>query len=189
MLYLIVSDDVEIPAGVGMVQFRHKSAYTRESLEAVRRLKSRLQVPLMINDRVDIALAVDAAGVHLGQTDLPIPIARCLLGQKIIGGTAGTLEQALQVEQEGADYVSIGHIFPTTSKVKTTPPVGLKALEQVCRRLKIPVYAIGGINSSNVEQVRATGVTGVALIAAITELRHGTFPLRGAALSAPNSAG
>lgn len=188
MLYLIVSDDVPIPPGIALVQFRHKTAYTREVLEAARRLRDRLTVPLIINDRVDIALALDAAGVHLGQTDLPIPIARRMLGShKIIGGTASTLEEALQVEQEGADYLGFGHIFPTRTKLKTTPPVGLERLREVCSRLTIPVYAIGGITAANVQQVRATGVAGVAFVSAIKEVEDGTFPTRAAALCAADT--
>ncbi len=157
--------------GIDTIQFRHKGSYTREVYALVCELAEMCRgfsVPLIINDRVDIALSIDAAGVHLGQTDLPIIKARHLLGNRIIGATASNLEQAKRAEREGADYIGLGHIYPTSSKIKTGPPLGLALLEQVCREVKIPLLAVGGINEHNVENVSKTGVAGIAVISAIS---------------------
>lgn len=157
--------------GVNSIQFRHKGIYNREMYSIACQLAelcSLFSVPLIVDDRMDIALSIEAAGVHLGQTDIPIKVARQLLGkEKIIGGTASNLEQAKQVEMDGADYVGFGHIYPTKTKIKQDPPVGLNALEQVCKHLSIPVLAIGGINEHNIDHVCATGVSGIALVSAI----------------------
>lgn len=158
--------------GANSIQFRHKGIYNREIYSIVCQLAEiccRFSVPLIINDRVDIALAIQAAGVHLGQTDLPIKAARKLLGKdKIIGGTASNLEQAKQVEMDGADYIGFGHIYPTKTKIKHDPPVGLVVLEQVCNHVNVPVMAIGGIKEHNLDDVCAAGVCGVAIVSAIS---------------------
>lgn len=158
--------------GVNSIQFRHKGIYDRETYSIVYQLTEiccRFSVPLIVNDRVDIVLSIQAAGVHLGQTDLPIQAARKLLGnEKIIGGTASNLEQAKQAEMDGADYIGFGHIYPTKTKIKHDPPVGLAALEQVCKHISIPVLAIGGIKEHNLDDVCSTGVSGIALVSAIS---------------------
>jgi thiamine-phosphate pyrophosphorylase len=160
-----------VAGGAGTIQFRDKTRCTRDSIDSARTLKricSLAGVPLIINDRVDIALAVDADGVHLGRDDLPIPAARKLLGaNKIIGGSAGNIEDALRAQEEGADYIGFGHIFPTQSKDKPSPPVGLGALHEVCRRVKIPIIAIGGITLEKIEPVILAGAFGAAVIGAV----------------------
>ncbi len=163
--------ELAIAGGADTIQYRDKGASTRELIEraiAIRKICADAGVTFFINDRVDVALACDADGVHLGQQDLPISVARKLLGlNKIIGGTAANLEQALQVEQEGADYLSFGHIFTTQSKHKPTPPKGPDELRKVCEAISIPVIAIGGIEISNVNQVMNAGAHGVATIGAV----------------------
>ncbi len=157
--------------GAGMIQYREKAKTTRELIETAmssKKICSDAGVPFIVNDRVDVALAVDADGVHLGLEDIPIPVARKLLGpEKIIGGTAGTTEGALWVQNQGADYVGFGHIYPTRSKEKPSPPVGLEVLEQTCSVLEIPVFAIGGINARNIGPVVRAGAFGAAVISAV----------------------
>lgn len=158
--------------GIDSLQFRHKGIYDRETFFLACQLAElchQFSVPLIVNDRADIALAIQAAGVHLGQADMSIMAARLLLGdEKIIGGTASTLTQAQQLESDGADYIGFGHIYPTKSKVKDTPPVGLNALKEVCREVNIPVLAIGGINEHHLADVFQAGVCGIAVISAIS---------------------
>jgi len=175
-LYLIVSTEralelvpQALAGGIDCIQLRHKGPLTRAVVALAEELLQLCgAVPLIVNDRVDLARAVGAAGVHLGQTDLPLAEARALLGpHAILGATASTLEEALRAEAEGASYVGFGHIFPTSTKVKSTPPVGLAALREVCRRLHIPVVAIGGIHRDNIAAVWATGVAAVAVASAI----------------------
>jgi thiamine-phosphate pyrophosphorylase len=160
-----------VAGGAGTIQFRDKILGTREAIDMARTLKRICDgagVPFIVNDRVDIAMAVDADGVHLGRDDLPLKTARKLLGpDKIIGGTAGTIEDALLAREEGADYIGFGHIFPTQSKDKLSPPVGLESLREVCSRIDIPVIAIGGITRQNVEQVIMAGAFGAAVIGAV----------------------
>lgn len=163
--------ELAVAGGANTIQYRDKGASTRELIEratAIRRICAHAGVMFLINDRVDVALACDADGVHLGKQDLPIPVARRILRrEKIIGGTAATLEQALQVEQEGADYVGFGHIFATQSKQKPTSPKGLEELRKICSAVSIPVVAIGGINVSNVDDVLTAGAWGIAVIGAV----------------------
>jgi thiamine-phosphate pyrophosphorylase len=160
-----------VAGGAGAIQFRDKNLGTREAIDTARTLKRICEgagVTFIINDRVDIVLAVDADGVHLGRDDLPITQARKLLGaEKIIGATAGTIEDALRAREEGADYIGFGHIFQTRSKAKPSAPVGLEALRDVCARIDIPVIAIGGITPKNVGQVVAAGAYGTAVIGAV----------------------
>ena len=160
-----------VAGGAGTIQYRDKTPDTRESIDTARTLRqicSTAGVPLIINDRVDIAMAVDADGVHLGCDDIPIVAAGKLLGpNKIIGGSAGNLEDALRVQEEGADYIGFGHIFPTKSKDKPSSPVGLDTLKKVCCEIKIPVIAIGGIEIETIEQVILAGAFGVAVIGAV----------------------
>lgn len=168
-----------IQGGIDSLQLRHKGMYTPELFSLGQELVNvcrRAAIPLIVNDRIDIALALEASGVHLGQTDVPVPIARKLLGKdKIIGGTASNLEEALHLEKQDVDYIGIGHIFPTTSKLKHGPPLGVKSLGQIVQRVNAPLIAIGGINAENLELVYAAGVQGAAVISSITDSEDPCF--------------
>ena len=163
--------ELAIAGGAETIQFRDKTLGARDAIEASKAIRSLCRaagVTLIINDRLDIAMAVDADGVHLGQRDLPIPEARRLLGSsKLIGGSASNLNEARQVERDGADYVGFGHIFPTSSKDKPEAAKGPETLHAVCDVLHIPVIAIGGFDASNAETVVTAGVRGVAVIGAV----------------------
>ncbi|MFN3393102.1 MAG: thiamine phosphate synthase [Candidatus Thermochlorobacter sp.] len=163
--------ELAMRGGANIIQLRDKHLPAKELFAlavAMRTLTLAFGKLFIVNDRADIALAANADGVHLGQTDLPIPAARKILGKdKIIGGTASTLEEALAVEREGADYIGFGHIFPTTSKKKPTPPKGLEYLRKVVSAVKIPVMAIGGITVENAESVLKTGVRSLAVLSAV----------------------
>lgn len=168
------SDIVEraIEGGADMIQFRDKLLRDPERTDAAKELQIVCHVagaPLIINDHIDVAVTVDAAGVHVGQTDASIAEARAALGEdRIVGASTGNVAQARAAEAAGADYIGFGHIYPTGSKDKPTPPVGLVALAEVCRAVTIPVLAIGGINLDNVSEVIAAGAWGVAVIGAVT---------------------
>jgi len=166
-----------IAGGVKSLQYRAKNLSKREAyLNALqlRELTRQHGVTFVINDWVDLALAVEADGVHLGQEDLPLSVARFLLGpDRIIGISAHTLEQAKEAESGGADYLGIGPIFPSTTK-QDRPPLGCEALRQFRVAVRIPIIAIGGISSLNVRQVMATRVEGVAVVSAILSQPHVT---------------
>ncbi|MGA3208435.1 MAG: thiamine phosphate synthase [Syntrophales bacterium] len=173
-------DGVEeaIRGGVTLVQLREKKIPSREYLELAQRVKEvtdRHDIPLIINDRIDIALAIDAHGVHLGPEDLPVPIARKLLGDgKIIGSSAASVDEALLFQAQGADYLGVGAIFPTATK-RGTEKVGLEDLRGIKSAVHIPVVAIGGIKAENAKSVIETGVDGVAVVSAImnqTDIRE-----------------
>jgi thiamine-phosphate pyrophosphorylase len=124
----------------------------------------------MVNDRIDIALLSGADGVHLGKEDIPVKYARKLLGKnKIIGGTAHSIKEAVQREKEGADYIGFGHIYLTHSKIKTDKPKGTAYLKKIVQKIRIPVLAIGGINPANIKEVMKTGVHGAAVIGAVVK--------------------
>lgn len=167
---LVQSIELAIQGGVSLVQLREKSVSSREFLELAFRVKeitSRYKIPLIINDRLDIALAVEADGLHVGQDDLPMLKARALLGpDKIIGVSARTLAEALLAQEQGADYLGVGAIFKTSTKTDALE-VSLEQLESIKKAVSIPVVAIGGINLENVQQVMATGVDGVSVVSAI----------------------
>lgn len=187
-LYIIISTDTlpldqlfpfaetVVRKGVDAIQFRHKGFYHRDIFQLAKKIKVLCQqnaIPLIINDRVDIALLLDADGVHLGQRDLPLPPARMIMGpDKIIGGTASSLNEALLIEKLGADYIGLGHVFPTTSKLKNTHPIGLESLQTVCNRINIPVIAIGGIKTKNISSVFQAGAKGAALISELSALKN-----------------
>jgi thiamine-phosphate pyrophosphorylase len=148
-----------ILGGVTLVQLREKEISSKEYFE----------LPLIINDRVDIALAIDADGVHLGPEDLPVPIARKLLGDdKIIGASAASVDEALLFQAQGADYLGVGAVFPTATK-RGTEKVGLEDLRGIKSAVHIPVVAIGGIKAENAKPVMETGVDGVAVVSAIMD--------------------
>lgn len=158
--------------GVTIVQLRDKTATTNDLIEMGRRLHEvtlAAGVPLIINDRVDVALAINAEGVHLGPPDdMPAGLARPLLGpERIIGVSAGTPEIALQAARDGADYVGTGDIFGTASKPDADEPIGLAGLRAVVTTSPIPVVGIGGVNQENAAEAIAAGADGVALISAI----------------------
>lgn len=164
------SIELGIQGGVTLVQLREKSVSTREFLElalSVKEITSHYRIPLIINDRLDIALAVDADGLHVGQDDFPMLIARELLGpDKIIGVSASTLAEALLAQQQGADYLGVGAVFSTPTKTDG-PRASLQELELIKKSVTIPVVAIGGINETNLQQVMATGIDGVSVVSAI----------------------
>ena len=160
-----------IEGGVSVVQFRDKQMPPREAVDVIREMVTICEhagATLMVNDRVDLAMAAGAHGVHLGQNDLPVREARRLMeAEKIIGGTASNLEEAQQVELAGADYLGFGHIYPTTTKQKDYAPRGPDMLKQVCETLDIPVIAIGGIDATNAANVLEQGAAGYAVSSAI----------------------
>lgn len=159
-----------ILGGVTMLQLRDKESSSKEfynlALE-VKKLTKKYKIPLIINDRIDIALAVDAEGVHLGQQDMPITVARPLMGpDKIIGASTATLEEAKKAESEGADYIGVGALFPTATK-SNTRRVSLNQLSIIKKNVSIPVVGIGGISKSNIQSIINTGVDGAAVVSAI----------------------
>ena len=161
--------EMAIQGGVTLVQLREKSVSTLKFLQLAIRVKeitSRYHIPLIINDRLDIALAVDADGLHVGQDDLPMLKARELFPNKIIGVSASTLAEARLAQQQGADYLGVGAVFSTTTKTDA-PEVSLEQLELIKKSVTIPVVAIGGINGTNLQQVMATGIDGVSVVSAI----------------------
>lgn len=165
-----VLDDVKaaIAGGVKIIQYREKEKSEKEMIEEASKIKELCgsDVILIINDNVEIALAVDADGVHLGKDDIDYETARKLLGDKIIGITTRNAEDAVKAENLGADYVSIGPIFSTTTK-PDLKPIGVEMIEKIKKAIKIPFVAIGGINLNNLDEVLNAGATKVAAISAI----------------------
>ena len=160
-----------VAGGATCVQLREKHGGSREFLEEAQAVQAVLRgtgVPLIINDRVDIALAVGAEGVHLGQRDLPIGQAR-RLGPPgwLIGVSAESLEDALRAEQEGADYIGVSPVFATPTKTDTAPPLGLAGLREIRAAVKIPLVAIGGLHAGNAREVIRAGADGLAVVSAI----------------------
>jgi len=153
-----------------MIQLREKELSSREFLARALELKRIIPsyIPFIINDRIDIALACNASGVHLGQGDLPLSSARKILGEdRIIGISTHTLEEAKEAEREGADYIGIGPIFATSTKKDIPPPLGTEIISRIKKEIKIPVVAIGGISQDNISQVLQAGADGVAIVSAI----------------------
>ncbi len=160
-----------IAGGADTIQFRQKTGSTREMIrvaEEMRRLCRRAGVTFLVNDRIDVAIAARADGVHLGQSDFPIPLARKLLGDDaVIGGSAGTLEEARKCLTEGADYVGFGPVYATTSKEDAGPAGGLGLLGQIAGEIPLPIIAIGGVTTDNITLVMEAGAYGVAVISAV----------------------
>lgn len=156
--------------GVTLLQLREKNKTTREYItlaEKVHTLAQKYAVPLIIDDRVDVALAVDAEGVHLGAEDMTIAKARQILGEdKIIGATAKTVPWALDVYSQGADYLGVGAIYPTTTKVKTVL-TSVDTLRDICKAVPIPVNAIGGLNKNNIDVLAGVPIAGICAVSAI----------------------
>lgn len=160
-----------IKGGVTIVQIREKDGSTREFYniaEEIKEVTDKYNIPLIINDRIDIALAIDAAGVHLGQSDMSIEVARKILGEdKVIGISAGNLDEAVEAEKLGADYLGLGAVFYTGTKKDIDEPIGLEGLNEITKKIEIPSVAIGGINKDNAAEVMKTGVNGISVISAI----------------------
>ncbi|MGW6298950.1 thiamine phosphate synthase [Peribacillus butanolivorans] len=180
-LYLVTEESIAIEdltkiiaeavsGGVSIVQLREKnnsslSFYKKAS--ALKQLLHELSIPLIINDRVDIALAVGADGVHIGQDDLPLSVIKQLVPDNmIIGVSVSTLEEAIEAEQNGADYIGVGSIFPTKTKQDATLMAN-GVLEKICRSISIPAVAIGGITAENISSLSESGVSGTAVVSAI----------------------
>ena len=157
-------------SGVTLVQLREKECSTREYYELAKKVKTitdMYQIPLIIDDRVDICLAVDASGVHIGADELPVDVVRNMIGNdKILGVTAKTVERALEAEKHGADYLGVGAIYPTTTKV-ITQPTSIETLRKIATTVSIPIVAIGGIKEDNMEPLKGTGIAGVAIVSEI----------------------
>ena len=154
-------------SGVTIVQLREKNLTTNQYYQLAKEVKeitNAYQVPLIIDDRLDVCLAVDAAGLHIGDDELPVSVARKVLGpEKILGVTAKTVKRALEAEEGGADYLGTGAIFPTTTK-ENAPITLISTLKTICQRVAIPVVAIGGLTSENIDQLIGTGIAGVAVV-------------------------
>ena len=154
-------------SGVTIVQLREKNLTTNQYYQLAKQVKKitdAYQVPLIIDDRLDVCLAVDSAGLHIGDDELPVSVARQVLGpEKILGVTAKTVKRALEAEEGGADYLGTGAIFPTTTK-ENAPITLISTLKTICQRVAIPVVAIGGLTSENIDQLIGTGIAGVAVV-------------------------
>lgn len=159
-----------IQGGCTLIQLREKDCSSLEFYDTavcVKKITDRYNVPLIINDRVDIALAVDADGVHAGQNDLPCKTLRALIGEdKIVGISASTLREAVQAERDGADYIGVGAMFPTGTK-KDAESVSMKTLADIRGAVSVPIVAIGGIGPRNAAQFQNTGINGLAVVSAI----------------------
>ena len=181
-LYLVTNSDemdrdeflrrveAALKGGVTLVQLREKDMSGREfytlAME-VHAITKKYDVPLLIDDRLDIALAIGAEGVHIGQSDIPVHIARKILGDEmIIGATAKTVEQAIEAERDGADYLGVGAIHPTTTKVKTVL-TSVETLDEIADSISIPIVAIGGLKRNNLEVLKGSGASGIAVVSAI----------------------
>ncbi|WP_049889503.1 thiamine phosphate synthase [Natronolimnohabitans innermongolicus] len=185
--------EAAIDGGVDVVQLREKDTDTRRRYELgreLRELTAAADVPLLVNDRVDIAQAIDADGVHLGQSDLPVDVARELLGSEaIIGCSTGTIEEATEAEAAGADYLGVGAIYGTDSKTDVPEEkdgTGLEIVSEIADAVSIPVVGIGGVTAANAAPVREAGASGVAVISEITGAEEPAAATRelGAAVSA-----
>lgn len=159
-----------LQGGVTIMQLREKNRSTREYLELAKKvhhLTGKYNVPLIIDDRVDVALAMDAEGVHVGASDLPVSLARELMGKdKIVGATAKTVLWAKEAYEQGADYLGVGAIYPTTTKVKTVL-TSTDTLRDICHSVPIPVNAIGGLNRDNIDILAGIPIAGICVVSAI----------------------
>ena len=159
-----------LKGGITLMQLREKEKTTREYIslaEKVHKLTKKYNVPLIIDDRIDVALAMGAEGVHLGQSDMPISTARKILGDDfIIGATTKTVPQALEAYEQGADYLGVGAIYPTTTKVKTVL-TSTETLKDICNSVPIPANAIGGLNKENIDILKGIPIAGICVVSAI----------------------
>ena len=156
--------------GATLLQLREKEKSTREYIELAQKvhvITKHYNVPLIIDDRVDVALAIDAEGVHVGASDMPVATARRLMGEdKIVGATAKTVPWAMEAFEQGADYLGVGAIFPTTTKVKTVL-TSVDTLRDICNTVSIPVNAIGGLNKDNIDVLAGVPIAGICVVSAI----------------------
>ena len=161
-------------SGVTMIQLREKQLTTNQYYELakmVKQITDTYQVPLIIDDRLDVCLAVDAAGLHIGDDELPVSVARQVLGtEKILGVTAKTVKRALEAEKSGADYLGTGAIFPTTTK-ENAPITLISTLKDICQAVDIPVVAIGGLTCENIHQLSGTDIAGIAVVRDLMQAR------------------
>ena len=161
-------------SGVTMIQLREKQLTTNQYYELakmVKQITDTYQVPLIIDDRLDVCLAVDAAGLHIGDDELPVSVARQVLGtEKILGVTAKTVKRALEAEKSGADYLGTGAIFPTTTK-ENAPITLISTLKDICQTVDIPVVAIGGLTCENIHQLSGTDIAGIAVVSDLMQAR------------------
>ncbi len=159
-----------IMGGCTLVQLREKIASSRDFYQTAIKVKAitdNYDVPLIINDRVDIALAIGADGVHVGQSDLPAGVVRKIIGKdKILGVSAGTVEKAIEAQRDGADYIGVGALFSTSTKTDAKS-VSLDTLMKIIKEVSIPVVGIGGINAENAVKLKNTGIDGIAVVSAI----------------------
>lgn len=159
-----------LKGGATLLQLREKDKTTREYItcaQKVHELTRKYRVPLIIDDRIDVALAMGAEGVHLGQSDMPVSTARKILGEDyIIGATTKTVPQALEACEQSADYLGVGAIYPTTTKVKTVL-TSAETLDAICKAVPIPVNAIGGLNKNNLQILEGIGIAGLCVVSAI----------------------
>ena len=163
--------EAAIRGGVTTVQYREKNASTRRMIEEATellRLCRAAGVPFIVNDRLDVALAVDADGVHVGQDDMPAALARRLLGRnKTLGVSAGNTEEARKAVDDGADYIGASPVFATSTKPDAPPPLGIEGLRRITQAVEIPVVAIGGITEGNATAMIEAGASGIAVVSAI----------------------
>lgn len=169
---MVQTTQLAVANGVTAVQLRSEQAYDRrdwyQAALALKEVLAETTVPLLINDQVDVAMAVQADGVHVGQSDLPVDVVRKLIGtEKMIGLSVSNASQMQSVPWEQVDYLGIGPIYPTNSKSDAAPVLGVEQLQKLVQSKQCPAVAIGGINRSNITQVMQTGVDGVAVISAI----------------------
>lgn len=164
-----------LKGGVTLIQLREKNRSTREYIhlaEKIHKLTKKYNVPLIIDDRIDVAMAVKPEGVHLGQSDMPISLAREILGDEyIIGATAKTVPQAVEAYEQGADYLGVGAIYPTTTKVKTVL-TSTETLNDICKSVPIPVNAIGGLNKDNINVLKGIDIAGICVVSAIMKAEN-----------------
>ena len=163
--------ELALSGGADTIQFRQKSGSTKELIETaihMRRLCAEKGATFIVNDRIDVAIASEADGVHLGQDDFPIPLARKLLGKdRIVGGSAATLEEMENCIRESADYVGFGPVYPTGSKDDAGPVSGIDRLKRIVQSTPVPVIAIGGIDQNNASHVMGAGTHGIAVISSV----------------------
>lgn len=163
--------EAAIKGGVTLVQLREKDISTLDFYNIAVKMKvltKHYNVPLIINDRLDIAISADADGLHIGQSDLPLEVARKLLGkEKILGYSVSSIDEAVYGEKNGADYLGAGPVYPTGSKLDAVSPIGIDNLGRIVKGVSIPVVGIGGIGISNLSEVKAAGAKGISLISAV----------------------
>lgn len=162
--------ELAIQGGVTFVQLREKKKSKEEIIQIAREIKQitdKYQIPFVINDNVEVALEVDADGVHVGQEDMKAVEARRILGdKKIIGVSVHTVEEAVEAQKMGANYIGVGAVFPTSTK-KNAVKMSNKTLQDICQAVDIPVVAIGGIQTENIMELKESGIDGIAVVSAI----------------------